>query len=283
MRVNRILATVLVLTVVVLLNLPLPACLRIQAESRDGIVPFQSVASVFVRWIRDSFSTVTQARDALRLQRETVAELGRLRDENRRVRALEQENRELRALLGFKTRQQYRMVLCDVVSRGGASGWWQTVQLDRGSQEGIGPDMAVVTPDGVVGRTVRASRQTSDVLLVTDPMCRVACKFAKSGAYGISRGLGVAFTGEKKLEMVCAARPFRVDYVDKEHEIAADEDVVTSGLGGVYPEGIPVGRVLTSELDVSGLYRRAEVMPAANLDAIRYVFVVVPANGARGR
>jgi rod shape-determining protein MreC len=276
----RFLGALILLLVVILLNLPAPASLRVKAEARDSFVPFESLMWVILDRAHEAGSLLFRAREVVSEQSRLTAEVARLRDENRMLRSLESENRELRNLLGFKARQKYDLLLCSVIARGGVNGWWQTVQLDRGTADGIRPDLAVITPDGLVGHTVQVSRQTTTVLLVTDPSCRVGSRFTRTGAFGISRGLGTPLRGELKLEMVCASRPVRVDYVDKENIILDRDDVVTSGLGGVYPEGIPLGRVLKSEMDSSGLYRRVEVMPTVDLDALRFVFVVRERRGA---
>jgi rod shape-determining protein MreC len=270
----RVLGAILILAVVILLNLPPPAAMCVKGDVRDGVVPFQNVMAVLIGRVRATGAALFAGRDAAAEQRALIEQVARLREENRSLVAFGKENAQLRRLLGFKEKQPSRLILCTVVSRGGASGWWETVQLDRGSADGIQPNMAVLTPDGAVGRVREVSRQTADVLLVTDPECRAACVFPRTGAFGIARGLGVSLRGNRSVEVVCASRPFRVDYVDKEHLILPDDEVVTSGMGGMYPEGLPLGRVIRSEMDLSGLYRRVEIMPAVDLDALNYVFVV---------
>jgi rod shape-determining protein MreC len=265
---------ILILAVVILLNLPPPAAMHAKGGARDGLAPFQNILAVLIGRTRAAGAALFAGRDTVAEQRALAEDVARLREENRALVALGKENAELRRLLGFKETQPSRLILCSVVSRGGAAGWWETVQLDRGFADGIRPNMAVLTAGGAVGRVREVSRQTADVLLVTDPDCRAACVFPRTGAFGIARGLGLSPAGDRKVEVVCATRPLRVDYVDREHLILPDDEVVTSGLGGVFPEGLPLGRVIRSEMDPSGLYRRVEIMPAVDLDALRYVFVV---------
>jgi rod shape-determining protein MreC len=112
------------------------------------------------------------------------------------------------------------------------------------------------------------------VLLITDPACRVACKLPRTEAFGIVRGSGVAVNGEVNLEVLCAVRPCRVDYLPKDDVILKDDEVLTSGLGGVYPEGLLVGYVTRMATAQSGLYQSADLMPAADMGALKYVFVV---------
>jgi rod shape-determining protein MreC len=204
-----------------------------------------------------------------------LTEMAGLREEVRRLTTLERDNAELRSLLGFKDAHRYKLVICELVSRGDTSGWWQTLTVNKGSEDGIAPDMAVITAKGLVGRTTEVSRHATTVLLITDPTCRVSCKFSRTGAFGITRGGGVSVGGDAKMARFYSTRPCRMDYISKEQKIFENDEAVTSGLGGVYPEGLPVGTVVKTDVDPSGLYQRADIVPAADLDALRYVFVVL--------
>jgi rod shape-determining protein MreC len=198
-----------------------------------------------------------------------------LREEVRRLETLGRDNEELRELLGFKSTHRYKLVIGEVVSRGDATGWWQTLTLNKGADDGILTDMAVITPRGLAGRTTEVSRHTATVMLITDPTCRVSCKFSRTGALGIVRGGGVSLGGDAKMAMFYSPRPHRMDYVAKEQKIFENDDIVTSGLGGVYPEGLPVGSVIKTDIDPSGLYQRADVLSSADMSRLRYVFVVL--------
>ena len=146
--------------------------------------------------------------------------------------------------------------------------------MDKGSDNGIMADMAVITPKGLIGRTTEVSRHTATVLLISDPTCRVSCKLARTGAFGIMRGGGVSVGGEPELVLFCTPRSLRMDYISKDQKIFESDKVITSGLGGVYPEGLPIGIVARMDMDPSGLYQRAEIVPDADLSDLRYVFVV---------
>lgn len=272
----------LALAVIVLLNLPLPASLRLRSGVRDGIAPFQSVLSVLVSSVRDSRSRLKDSVNFAREKERLLEEIENLKLKLRLQGGIEKDNAELRSLLGFRQNYRYRLVLAEVVSRGDASGWWETARLNRGSSSGIGPQMAVITPEGLVGRTTSVSRQTADVLLITDPNCKIACKVGSAGSFGIVRGNGVSATGARDLAMLYTAPACRMDYIHRDAEIAPGTAVVTSEKSGVYPEGLTVGHVRETVLDPSRLFRRAEVTPAADLSTLRYVFVVLGEGAADG-
>lgn len=267
--------TILLLAVAVLLNLPAPVALRLEAGARDNVAPFQNVLRLLVERVRVFFGFVLDAERAAGQRRDMIVEIANLREELRRLKARDEENAELRKQLGFARASAHKLLLCEVIARGDTSGWWQTIRVNRGTDDGMRPNLAVVTVDGLVGKTMAVSRGTSDVLLITDANLQVACRFAGTTAYGILRGAGVSITGDARLEILHAVEPCWMDFIPKDKKIADGAEVLTSGLGGVFPAGLPVGRVESVALAPSPLYQRARVTPAARLDRLRYVFVVV--------
>jgi len=166
------------------------------------------------------------------------------------------------------------LVMCEVIARGEASGWWESVTINKGEKDGISANLAVITPSGLVGRTIAVSSHTCDVLLITDRNCSVSARLAKTGEFGIVQGQGVALTGDPVLDMRWPIDPCRMDYVPAGAVIAKGDKVVTSGLGSIFPEGVMLGVADSVEVHKSGLYQVANVRPSADLGKLRYVFVV---------
>ena len=276
MRVRTYLICVILLAVLILLNLPMPTSMYIKTGSRGNLAPFQNLMSFFLMKIPRTMASFVDSGKALGEQQKMMEEIANLRQEIQGMKALEADNKDLREQLGFRSISKRKLVLCEVVARGDASGWWQTITLNRGSEDGIRPGMAAVTTDGLIGRTTETARRTCDVLLITDPNCKVGCKLVRTGAYGIVRGGGVAAIGATKLEMFCAAaQPCSMDYISKEHPALQGDEVVTSGLGGTYPAGLLLGRVEGARIDPSKLFQQADIVPAAQLSSLKYVFVAV--------
>jgi rod shape-determining protein MreC len=84
----------------------------------------------------------------------------------------------------------------------------------------------------------------------------------------------VTLAGRPQIEMLCSVRPPRLEYLPRDEEVRRGDEVVTSGLGGVFPDGLVVGHVARTRVDASGLYQRADITPAADLGALDMVFVV---------
>lgn len=274
MRVNQLVTLVIILAVVILLNLPVPASLQLKAGTQDALVPFQNLLTFLLIRGRNLVAVVSGESMGGPEVTDLLTENAQLRYELEQMEEIRRDNVALRKMFAFRNRQSRQLQLAEIISRGDVGGWWHTVTLNRGSRNGVLPQAAVITTEGLVGRVLTVSRRTSIVLMITDPACRVSCRIAGSDAFGVVSGTGVAFDGEAHLQMLTAPEPLRMSYVSRNYEVERGDTVVTSGLGGVFPEGLIVGDVLKSDVDASGLYQRFRVSPAAHLATLRYVFVV---------
>lgn len=265
---------ILLLVLVVILNLPVPASKRVKSLARDTSAPFQNIMSLLLGDLRDAFAFVARAGRAADEKRQLTEQVAQLRLQVQSLRMAEQENEELRKQIGFAKRQKLTLVMGEIVTRGDSSGWWQSVTINRGTDHGVNVNMAVISSSGLVGKVRDASRKTSEILLVTDPTSKVGAKVTRTGALGVLRGGGVSAGGKPRMEMLCAAQPCKMEYIAKEQKIFMDDEVVTSGLGGVYPEGLVIGRIVGIKQDPAGLYQNVDVVPAGMVNSLRYVFVV---------
>jgi rod shape-determining protein MreC len=275
LRDRRIYIWVLVLSVLVLLNLPVGGARVARAWVRDLFYPLENSLVAGGRRLSALFRSAGQTARLL-AEKERLEQLVAERDF--RIVEMEQirlENEELRHQLGFAILSPRSLLLAEVTARGDMRGWWQTVRINKGHRDGVLPDMAVITSDGLVGRTMDVSRLSSEVLLITDPNSKVSCKVERNRALGIMRGAGARAGGPGAAELLASARPAQLTYLPSTHTIEPGDRVVTSGLGYVFPEGLPVGRVLMVRMHESGLYQQAEVQPFADLRALRHVFVIL--------
>lgn len=261
--------------ILVLLNLPVEVARRARAGIRNAFEPFEhSLTLVWSRGIR-LVSGFTQAAELAAENARLQQDLTRQRFRIRELQHMQTENQTLRRQLGFAILSPRRLELAEVIARGDLSGFWRTVRVNKGHADGILPDMAVVTADGLVGRTYEVSAQTADILLITDPNSRVSCQISGKQAIGIMRGAGAGGRPRSQTELLTVARPTELNYLPSTETVALEDVVVTSGLGYVFPEGLRVGRVARVEPHESGLYQRARVVPAADLQRLRYVFIVM--------
>ncbi len=246
-----------------MMNLPDSASRRVKGAVRDGISPLQAVLRGGVHELQEIFRYVRGLGDLALENRALSEEIVYLRGEMRMAHELERDNQMMRDLLGFVQRFPNKLISCEVIGRD-STGWWQTARLDKGALSGVAEDRAVITPKGLIGRTVSVSDRTADVLLLSDPSCKVSVRLARSGTFGVAAGLGTK-PGEQP---AC-----RMDYISKTADVAEGDEVVTSGLGGLFPKGLLVGNVVRVELDKAGLYQTAWIDSAADLGELEYGFV----------
>ncbi len=219
--------------------------------------------------------------DAVRneaLERE-ISMLRLVRVDNENLRA---ENDRLRRLVGFEPAgERGRWIPATVISRDGVTGVKRFLRIDRGTLSGVREGAAVATPDGVVGRVAEAGPKEAMILPITDPSMRVACELKISDpsagpVYGILYGNGERTRSAGNVSIVYAVNPLRIGHMAKSPDlgIPAHASIVTSGLGGVFPKGLPVGHLLGGASDDdSRLERQGDVAPAVDFPSLEYVFI----------
>ena len=140
-----------------------------------------------------------------------------------------------------------------------------SLYIDKGTEDGVQQDMAVVTPEGLVGLVDEAYASSARVMLVTSTRCNVGARIlrANSRAVGIVAGRG----GDNV--------PLLMEHLPRETEVFEGDVVVTSGYSQNHPSGIVIGTVKESSLDAAGLLRNATIEPAAVRSGMEEVFVVI--------
>ncbi len=275
LRDKRIYFGVIVLLVLALLNVPLPVARRTRSAIRDLLYPLEHTLVLGISRVHVWFLAAGQA-DRLAVENANLKR--ELAERDYRILELQQirqENDSLRQHLGFAILSPRSLLLAEVTARGELSGWWQTVRINKGHRDGILPDMAVITADGVIGRTMDVAARSSEVLLITDSNSKLSAKIDRNMAFGLLRGAGICSGGADYLEVLASARPAEFRYLPATHEILVGDRVVTSGLGHVFPEGLPIGEVVRVRMHESGLYQKAEVQPYADVRSLRHVFIVL--------
>lgn len=263
---------IVALVVLAMMNLPDATSARVKGAVRDGLSPLQLVVSGGMREVGEIFRYIRGLSDLAQENRALTEEVAYLRSEVRRLSEAERDNENLRKQMGFRERSARHLVSCEVVGRD-STGWWQTARLDKGVEGGVAAERAVLTADGLVGRTVSASASTADVLLLTDPTCKVSVQLASAAVFGVLQGAkGEDTAGEGKAPLC------RMEYIPRLESVPIGAEVVTSGLGGVFPRGLLVGHVVAVEADDSGLYQRAWVELSAEMGLLEYAFVIATAD-----
>jgi rod shape-determining protein MreC len=190
--------------------------------------------------------------------RELKAEIERLRLDQVRLNEDAAQARRLQALLAFKEQFISQTLPAQVIGSGGSE-QSRIVYIDKGQHDGLKPDMAVITVDGIVGKVLKVFGSTSQVLLIDDQSSGVGAILEKSRLQGILRGTSA---GEVVLERIMT-----------DNAVQPGEEVRTSGGDRIFPKGLPVGTV-TKVGNGADLFLSIRVRPAANLSKLEEVLVV---------
>jgi len=199
----------------------------------------------------------------LRLLRETAVL-------QRRISQLEEqalETQRLQGLLVMQETSHERYLAARVVGKD-ATNWFKTILIDRGSLSGVRRNQPVVAPDGLVGRVVEVTPTASKVQLVTDPVSASGGLLQRTRVTGVVSGhLGAGL---------------RMRYLPLLADVVAGDDVVTSGMGGVFPKGIPVGRITAVERKSGALFQEATLQPKVDLGRLEEVMILMGTGGGEG-
>jgi len=218
---------------------------------RSGSWGFGKVRGVWTHYF--ALQTTSRENEALRIENDalklTIAQL--------QSRAAEADR--LAALLNFKqSHQEVPMVGARVIaaSAGTAS---RTIEIDRGERDGIRRNMAVITPDGAVGKVIEVYRDSAQVLLLTDKEGGAGAMLVDTRTQGPVGG-----TGEPTLLM---------KYVASEEKVNVGEKIVTSGMDRIFPGDIPIGTVV--EVKAGNPFKQIRVQPAAKFERLETVIVLL--------
>jgi rod shape-determining protein MreC len=223
-----------------------------------SVTPFEKT----LNWVRTSSGNVWHNYFYLRgvraENRSLKAQIERMNLEQARISQDADQARRLQALLGFKEQFISQTMAAQVIG-GSGSELSRSVFIDKGSRDGIKPDMAVITADGIVGKVLHVYRTTSEVLRIDDQSSGVGAILDKTRLQGVLNGTPA---GELVLGRVMS-----------DENVPAGELVLTSGGDSIFPKGLPIGRV-TKVSPGNDLFLNVHVRPAADLSRLEEVLVV---------
>jgi rod shape-determining protein MreC len=262
---NYLVLGTVVIVAVVLLSLPTRATSRLKLAVGSWFLPLFGLASAGQQLPADLADSVLP-------RRELLQQIDRLRRENQQLEvqqlqaaALVRENDQLRALFNWQRQAPWKLKLANVTLRDPAN-WWRTVQIDLGTRDGLRENLPVITAAGLVGRVSSVSLTRAQVVLVGDPNCRVSALVENP-----ARDIGVLIAGG-----TLDTSLVELTYLASSANLKPGQNAVTSGLGGVFPKGIPIGQIVDAHSVDYGLYTEARVKLSANLGALEQVWVLLP-------
>jgi rod shape-determining protein MreC len=223
------------------------------------VAPFQKVIVHAVRFLKeiwgDYFFLITVAEENQELRRELHAAAA----VTYACREATLANARLRKLLDLKEKMTRPLIAAVVISKD-PSPWFQTILVDKGRDQGVTKGMPVITPYGIVGLVIDATGQYAKVMLITDPNSAVDAIVQESRARGIIKGGTSGY---------CV-----FDFVLRKHHLSVGDTVVTSGMDGIFPKGLPVGQVADITKHESGIFQDVTVTPFVDFERLEEVLIV---------
>jgi rod shape-determining protein MreC len=238
----------------------------VRSAAREAVSPVADATDAVFAPVGDWVDGVTSASSIKSENARLRRELDQVRGQSDRARAATQENKELKRLLNLPFAQDADAIAAPVVDA--APGNFEfTVQIGKGSNDGVGVDMAVVTGAGLVGRVTDVARDRSTVLLIKDPRSGVGVRIEKSQTTGILKGRADSGT-------------LRVEFVDPNASVTEGELVYTSGLqNSPFPAAIPIAEVSKVTKARGDLQQDILVKPLVDFSRLDYVKVLPPPAG----
>ena len=235
---------------------------EIQRTYYAWLTPFLTTGSKLETEARSFLDEVDHSKK-LEAELETIrTEYDRLRQVEAHSLEIEAENGRLRRALDFQKRIDFKATAAHVIRRQPTT-WWQTVEIDRGSESGIAIHQPVVADGGLVGKIDRVGDKLSSVILLTDEACKVSVQVEGTPEVGILSGQRGQYEREPLL---------RLRFLSTKARISPGTRVFTTGLGGLFPSNLLVGTVesvIPGPLDTEALVR-----PSVNFTDLSTVFLL---------
>jgi len=221
--------------------------------------PLQSSIDASTDYLTDLWKNYLWLVDTRQRNLQLEKENRELRASLRQVEEFRLQNERLRHLLGFVDDIDRPALPAQVIGED-ASSWARTVIVDKGSLSGLRDGLPVVSAEGVVGRVIKTAPNSARVLLLTDASSAVAALVQRTRTRGVARGLGVDLS---------------LDYALRKADIVEGDLLVTSGMGGIFPKGLTIGRVTQIKKDEFGLFQEVKATPAADFSHLEEVLIIL--------
>lgn len=261
---NRSIIMVAVAAIIIIVIIAVTSLDRTQVSGPENLVgviikPITGAVTSVVNTIRNSITGLAEIGSLKETNQMLNQQIITLRAQIREVEALIQENERLREMLDFKdTHSEFDLIGCSVIGKS-PDNTSSVFTINKGSENGIIRNMPVVTSKGLVGQIIEAGSGWAKVMPLNDQRSSVSILVNRTRDTGILKG-GISFeiTG----------------FVSPEAAIVEGDDIVTSGMGGIYPKGLYVGKITGISTGDRQLLKSIKVEPAVDFDKLEEVFVL---------
>ncbi len=232
--------------------------------------PVRAISAWITDWAQGQYDRTFRYEELLAENEALHQRLAEMEQAARNGEDAVRENERLKDLLGLAEERPELAYKDATVTRRSTSNWEAEMMIDRGTVDGVAVDDCVIDQYGnLVGVVTEAGLNWAAVTTILDPDAQLGGRVARADADAILQGdFTLMLEGLLKLS-----------FLGEDAQLMAGDQVATSGLGGVYPEDILVGSVKDLRTDVDGISRYAVVAPAADIQNIKYVYVITDYGG----
>ncbi len=228
-----------------------------------GVVlkPFQAVGTYFVNCFRYGKDAEKFEAENTKLKKELIIANKKAADYDE----LSEENARLRSMLELReSSKEFELKAASVIGTD-TQNWTSVLKIDKGLSAGIKKNDAVITESGLVGYVSDVGREWAKVVTIVDATSSVGAKVDRIDEYCVVKGDADLYS-----KGFCA-----MNYVTTQSKVSAGDILTTSGTGGVFPEGIIIGKINEISPNTNGLSLDATVEPAVDFSSVSEVFVII--------
>jgi len=229
---------------------------NLRVFSFSVVKPILQISQSLTEAFSKSFIKLRELHRTYEENQHLIKELATERQKSVNENEILQENQRLKRLLGFKNEISHEVVPAQIIARD-ISYWSRWVVLDKGSDDGVVPGMVLVNDQGLIGRVISVGSHISRAILIIDGESRVSVIVQTTRDTGLLEGQGDG--------------PLVIKLLSLESQIKVGDAVITSGLGGSYPKGLPIGYIEFISVDKNGLHMNAVVKPFASFNKLEEV------------
>ena len=229
---------------------------------------FAPVQKMFARTgasIQYYYDTVTEFQKFKKENEYLKKEISLLESRLLYLQELQKENHRYRKLLDFKESSGFQLLPAEVIARD-PSQWFGTITVNRGYLDGVQQEMAVISSEGLVGMISSVSPRSSQVILLTDPRLAVSALVQRSRETGV---IGIVESYPKSPVYL------RLTNLPLEANVLPGDQVISSGLGGIFPKGLYIGKIKELTEDQPGLVLTAVIEPQVNFNRLEEILIVL--------
>jgi rod shape-determining protein MreC len=232
----------------------------------------QRASNGVAAWVRGVWGGYVGLRGVRQENEQLRRELAAAQLDAQAQHAIADRTRGLEGLLNLRAGIPLETVAAGVIATGAAQGF-RTITIDKGTADGLKADMAVIAPNGVIGRIIVPSARASKVQLLIDSSAAAGSVIERSRAQAIAVGVGESWLRLQDNRLQLQDDRLRLQYVSEVADVVVGDTVVTSGIDGIYPKGLLIGRVDQVQ-KAGGGYKQITVKPAVDFMKLEEVLVI---------